>query len=355
MPKKSVLPKSLLEHTPWENTETPIWLASVFIIRRNLSRYPFPQKMNGKQSEITLKILKETILQSKMLDNPIFFKADTLNPTEREYLLEYFLLSDEMQSLQEEQGFFLEDSRSLFIQINQKDHLSFYCIDCGSDWKNSWKKLSGMESSLSNHVEFAYNPKFGYLTSNQQTCGTAFQIHTYLHIPSIIHSNALTASLQSIGEQDIEVKGISGNLEEIVGDLILLQNRYTLGVSEETILHQVHTFATKLMQTEKECRKKILEKEPAIIKDKVSRAYGLLNHSYQLEIKETLSALSLLKLGIDLNWIRGITHPQINDLLFKCRRAYLLVAEDNHLTQEEVSHKRSELLHRYLKNVILKI
>ena len=70
MPKKSVLPKSLLEHTPWENTETPIWLASVFIIRRNLSRYPFPQKMNGKQSEITLKILKETILQSKMLDNP---------------------------------------------------------------------------------------------------------------------------------------------------------------------------------------------------------------------------------------------------------------------------------------------
>ena len=68
-----------------------------------------------------------------------------------------------------------------------------------------------------------------------------------------------------------------------------------------------------------------------------------------------MSALSLLKLGIDLNWIRGITHPQINDLLFKCRRAYLLVAEDNHLTQEEVSHKRSELLHRYLKNVILKI
>jgi protein arginine kinase len=136
---------------------------------------------------------------------------------------------------------------------------------------------------------------------------------------------------------------------------VILQNRFTLGITEESILNALHTTATKIMNLEKEARDQIKNQGNPFIKDKISRAYGLLAHSYQLQTKEALSALSFIKLGIDLQWIEGMSNGKINELLFKCRRAHLIFNDNLKLPQEEISHKRSEFLHGSMKNVKLNI
>ncbi|GAB4191725.1 MAG: protein arginine kinase [Simkaniaceae bacterium] len=353
--KKSILPSSLLHHTPWEQNTTPIWPASTFLLRRNLARQLFPNKMNEKQMQTVLGIIKDAIFESKALENPSFVKAEELSPTEKEFLFEHFLIADSFQNAQSGQGFIIDQKGECLTEINIQDHLTLCCIDCNADWKNSWKKLTELESLLSKRIDFAYNPKFGYLTANPFLSGTALQIQIYLHLPALIHTGKLQSALENFKEHEIEIKGISGNLEEMVGDLIILQNRYTLGITEESILHLLHTTATKMMQMEKQCRDNIKEQGDPEIKDKVSRAFGLLAHSYKLQTKEALSALSFLKLGIDLDWIEGLSNSKINELLFKCRRAHLIFSESESLPKEEISHKRSEFLHGSLKDVQLKI
>jgi protein arginine kinase len=92
------------------------------------------------------------------------------------------------------------------------------------------------------------------------------------------------------------------------------------------------------------------------MKDQISRAYGLILHSYQLQTKEALNALSLIKLGIDLDWIDGITDRELNALFFQCRRAHLSEILGVHLTDpQEISRKRAEYVHKHIQSIRLKI
>jgi protein arginine kinase len=76
-------------------------------------------------------------------------------------------------------------------------------------------------------------------------------------------------------------------------------------------------------------------------------------HSYQIEAVEALNAISLLKLGVDLRWVLGITMEQLNLLFFNCRRAHLLCQFKEKIPQEEILHKRAEFIHKTLKGVEL--
>ena len=90
--------------------------------------------------------------------------------------------------------------------------------------------------------------------------------------------------------------------------------------------------------------------------DKVSRAFAILIHSYRMETKEALNEISLVKLGIDLGWVEGVTAAELNHLFFHCRRAHLLVAlKEPEMSLEQVPHKRAEFIHKTLKNAKLKI
>src|SRR5262249_54023406 len=112
----------------------------------------------------------------------------------------------------------------------------------------------------------------------------------------------------------------------------------------------------KMLVEEHGARAKILHEGSAEIKDRVSRAYGILIHSYQIEAIEALNAISLLKLGVELGWLTGTNVKELNRLFFNCRRAHLLHQYSGEkIKQEEIPHKRAEFIHKNLKNVQLAI
>ena len=56
-------------------------------------------------------------------------------------------------------------------------------------------------------------------------------------------------------EEGISAAGMGGTLDELIGDLVVISNAYTIGVNEENILHSIHSMAMKLMALEKTPRK----------------------------------------------------------------------------------------------------
>ena len=352
--KKSSLPNSLLCHTPWENQLNAIWPATCFSLSRNLNRFHFPAKMLDNELEQVYSILCNSL--SSCLVNPIVLKDTQLSTLDREFLLEHFLCLENLASTHSHQGFVLDEGGLFFAQINKEDHVNICCIDYHGEWETIWNRLNQMEITLHKTLDFSFSHKFGFLTSYPQFSGTGLRVYAYLHLPAIVHCGQLQDVLAKSQEEHIYAMGMSGTLEELIGDIVILSNVYTLGVNEETILYSLHTTIMNFMALEKTLRAHLKEKGSSEIKDQISRAYGLLLHSYQLQEKEALNALSLVKLGLELNWVKGISEKTINDLLFTCRRAHMTyLCKLAILDPQESARKRAEFLHQRLQGIILNI
>ncbi len=347
------LPKPLLDHLPWDESANPIWPATTFLLRRNLKAYPFPSKLKEETARLITSELESALLARSALVSPKALETDSLSAIEKEFLFEHFLRLHAFQSSLKGHGFLIDDTASFLALFNIEDHLQLHLTVCSKELEKGFEKLVRLDTELSNLLEFASTPKFGYLTSDPSFCGTGLKMTVFLHLPALILCNRLQDALAKQNDEEIEASSMQGSLNEFLGDLLILTNRYTLGVSEENIFYSLHAAAMQFSLLERTLRDKLKIEGNEEMKDRVSRAFGLLMHSYQLQTQETLSALSLMKLGLDLGWIAGVSDQVLNEVFFQSRRAHLAAlfqeSDPNHLPR-----RRSELIHSKLGGMQLK-
>lgn len=342
----------LKQKTPWLNDFNPIWVASNIALRRNVDKFNFPAKLPvDRRKQIISLISKELVLHPD-LKNPYLLKAEEMGPLEKEFLVEHFLSSESFQQAHTGEAFVVDNTGEFLASFNMKDHLHIQIIDIKGDIENSWNRLVQLEEYLSGKISFSYSSDFGFLTADPSECGTALHVTTFLQLTALIQMNEMTEQLKKYEDDAIVTSYLLGS-DHPVGDLLIISNRYTLGVNEESILQSCRSYTTKLMSAESEARQRA--KNNAEMKDKVSRAYAILVHSYQIEAQEALNAISLLKLGSELGWISNLTVPQLNELFFNVRRSHLLRLFDSKISNEELPHKRAEYIHGILKEAKLLI
>lgn len=338
----------------WAKSDTPIWIASSFFLKRNIAASPFPQKLDQKNSQTLLDSLKQSLLDVRGLDTPQFFALDHIKGAEKEFLCEHFLTTYQTQHPDCQSGVVVDQTGTFLAIINGEDHLTLQSIESHSGWKEAWQKLATIEEQLAKTHPFAFSNKFGYLTSELSSSGTGLTVQAFLHLPCLIQLDQIDDLLMQELDDEVEAIGLSGTVDYI-GDIVIIQNRFTLGLTEDHILEGVHKTATKLASAEKNLRTQMKETPNALIVDKVSRAIGLLKHSYQIDTKEALNAMSFIKLGIDLSWIEGLSDQEVNKIFFELRRGHLSLAAQEELPQEMLAQKRADYLQSALKSIAIKL
>jgi protein arginine kinase len=351
MTEKINVPPFLVEKKPWGKKINTIWPSSTLTLRRNLNQYDFPSKLSNLESEQLLSHLKNSLLKIKEIDIPFYLKAPDLNALDKEFLFEQFLLLQGFPETLDGEAFIIDSTTDLLLMLNIEDHLQIHLLDTSCDLEKSYRRLSQLETSMANSLNFAFNPQFGYLTSDPDLCGTALTVNTFLHIPALIHSGELVDALETELESGVFPCGLEGTPDNLTGDILILSNLYTLGNSEGSILRSVESSTLKVIALENALRTQLKNKPSHTMKDLVGRAFGLLIHSHQLETHETLNALSLIKLGIELNWISGIEESALCDLFFKCRKAHLAFQNPT----ESLPQFRATFLHQHLNSLKLNI
>lgn len=346
MSKESKLPAALLAHMPWENNETPIWPSSTFVMQRNLKDKLFPSQLEDSELVEIKEMIKPILLKSSLLKNPTFLNANELSQSDREFLYEHFTTLSEVKELGPGQGFCLDETHSILISINFTDHICIHIIDTDSQWDASFSRLTELDKELAKHLHFAYSDQFGFLTADPGQCGTGLVIEPLLHLPLLLSEKKPVDIMHHV-EDGIMLSSLSRNLN-FTGDLGMIQNIHTLGISEDQILHLLHTNALTLMNLEKKLQTKMADKPTAEVKDKVARALGLLKSSFQMDTKEALSALSMVKLGHQLGWIEGISLQQIHSLFFRVQRAHLSHGDEK---GSELMEHRAQFLKGALEQV----
>lgn len=355
MAKKNKAHDTLYQDKPWANNNNNIWLASTINLYRNMEKFDFPGKLEKDKRSQIVSLISRVLLESSNLINPILIKSEEAGPIEKQYLVEHFLSNQSFQQAHSGEAFILDESGTFLTTINVGNHVQFELIDCKGELETAWNHMVKIETELGKTINYSFSPKFGFLTSNPNTCGTGFVLTVYLQPSALIHTGQIDKIIDKIQQDGIIITGLQGNPDEIIGDIYAIKNNYTLGLTEENIISSLRLFITKLMVEENNTRSHLRTENNPEVMDKVSRAYGVLIHSYQIEPIEALDAISLLKLGADLGWLEGVSPMDLNHLFFDCRQAHILSRYDKELPQEKIPLHRAEYIHKILKKAKLKI
>ncbi len=353
MKKSDLLPHlSFIPSAPWQENANSIWLSSSLKISRNIEKFLFPNHLSHEKKLQLLALIQKTLCDTQP-HNPIHVvQIEELLPLEKDFLTEHFLLLEGLQEARQGQAC-AADSSGLFLALfNVKDHLQLQYTDYRGELEKTWDKLVQIELNLSKTLHFAFSKKFGFLTQDPHMCGTGFTVASYLHLPALIHTHELHETLDREKNDTIAATGLLGTIDDVIGDILLVRNSCSLGMTEEMILSTHRSVVLRLMVAEKHARASLCKNDPTTIDDRVSRALGTLKSSYQLDTTEALQALSLTKLGIEIGSITGMSIAEVNELFFAVRRAHLCLLLNEKIANDDFTMKRAALLREKTRNLI---
>lgn len=331
---------------PWNNNQNSIWLASAVSLQRNVEKFLFPSKMTSEKRRQLFSLASQQLMETSHIKDLKLLKAEEVSPLDKEFLYEHFLALYPFPQAHVGEGFLFNKEGTFFGGLNLQDHLYLQVTDCTGDLEKTWNKLAKIDIDLGKGLPYSYSSRFGFMTTDPADSGTALRLRIFLQVPALIHSKGLEDFFQKHRDEAIGAVGLQGKPNEFTGDIIVVKNNYSLGVSEENIISQVRSFCTKMIVHEKSLRSQL--KESVDFKDKVSRAYGILMHSYQIETVEAFRTISFVKLGLELGWLKGVSLLELNQAMFHCRRGHLLRDFPEEIPQEALAHKRAEYIHKTL-------
>lgn len=341
---------------PWEKNTNSIWLASTLCLHRNIDKFQFPTHLDTEKRRLVANLLLGALKSSSQLNNLKTYSGEDLSPLDRDFLAEHFLVFEATKESQQGHYYATEESGTVLMQLNAKDHLELHTVEVSEDLEKALSKLVAIERDVEKRLPFSFSQQFGYLTSDPFQCGTALLVSAYLHIPALVFRGIFTQSLERERQESLSFSGLQGSPEDLIGDLLVIRNRHTIGITEEVVLSSIRNTVLRIMMEEKAFRTKMQEEKDDRAVDSVSRAIGVLQHSFTIDTAESLRALSLLKFGVELEWIKGIGIEEVNELFFDCRRAHLAKVRGKELYgTPQLNKVRAEMFRKRFSTVTLNV
>lgn len=325
-----------------------LFLSTRIRLARNLAHYSFPIRAT---TEDLLHVGDETceaIAAVKVLPAPVFLDLTRLSRADRALLVERRMISPALKKEFRGARVVFGAGECASIMINEEDHLRLQTFQAGLDIAGAWRAMQKLDDELGAHLEYAFRPPFGYLTSCPTNTGTGMRVSLLMHLPALSLLKQMETIAKEFSKRGITVRGFYGEGTEAVGSLYQISNQVTLGRSEEHILVLVEEVANFMIEFEQKAREQLLAKQKSALADKVWRAYGLLRYARQLSSAEFLNLLSLLRLGGEMQLLKGWPPELLNRLM--------LITQPYHLQKlhkaAPSAEKRDEVRARLVQEIL---
>lgn len=242
----------------------------------------------------------------------------------------------------------LPDER-LSIMVNEEDHLRIQAVRGGLALAEAWADADRADDLLESKLDFAYSPRFGYLTCCPTNVGTGVRMSLMLHLPGLKLTGDIEKVKRAAGDMNLAVRGFYGEGSEAAGDFYQISNQTTLGKSEQAILNDLAgEIIPKIVEYERMARRNLLSKRGAALEDQVYRALGLLTHARLLTAEESMQMLSHVRLGVVMGLVSDADLASVNALMLLTQPAHLQRVMGAELDQEQRRSARAQLIRRRL-------
>jgi protein arginine kinase len=333
------------------NTTPSIILSSRIRLARNLKQWPFPGWAKKKEMEDVLSQCMEVIGSLPKMKRGLKFSMQELNVLEKQILMERHLISQELMNTTQKAGVFISKNQDCAIMINEEDHLRIQFMRTGLKFKAIWKSINTIDDRIEEHLDYAFSPELGYLTSCPTNVGTGMRVSAMMHLPALVFSGQMERVIRAVNQVGIVVRGLFGEGSEASGSIFQISNQQTLGIPEEDIIKNLTKFLTVITEQENNARQKLLEEQTEKLYDKIGRACGILTHSCLLSSAEAMNLLSFLRLGVDLKIIFQLQNDQLNRLFIESQPGHIQYATQHEISPKERDRYRAEYFRKELSDL----
>jgi len=336
----------------WLRGEGPhhqVVISSRVRLARNLRSRPFPGWAKKAERTSILELVRPRVEELPEMQDSFSESLQDLPALDRQVLVERHLISREHAAKGVGSAVVINRRQTLSIMINEEDHLRMQSIRSGLQLKQAFKLVDKIDSALESKLEFAYDPRLGYLTACPTNVGTGMRASAMLHLPGLVLSELINQVIQAVSKIGLAVRGLYGEGTEAMGNLFQISNQTTLGEREDDIINRLSKVIETIIEKEHDARQVLLQKKPNMLSDQIGRAYVVLTYAHAMASKEALNLLSIIKLGVDLGAFPEERRFSIDELFIETQPAHLQKTSEQKLNAEERDHLRAQIIRERLK------
>mgnify|MGYP001278373895 CR=1 FL=1 len=321
-------------------------ISSRIRIARNIENIKFPQEMTLEESQNVNNKVTEAV--GKVYDNYDYYQVGELSLLDSHVFVEEHLISPNLIQFPNRGSFFLRKDEMATIMINEEDHLRIQTLMTGLQLDECWSLCDEIDDSLEETLDYAFDEKFGYLTSCPTNTGTGLRASVMIHLPSLVYTGYVNSIFQAVSKIGLTVRGLYGEGTSALGNIFQISNQTTLGESEEEIIRKLKNVILQIIEKEREIRKNLANSKGYEVEDKVYRSLGLLKYGRIISSKEAMSLLSDVKLGVEMGIIKEVDAKNITNLMILIQPASIQKYYNRKMDLEERQMKRAELIREKL-------
>lgn len=305
-----------------DGKENDIIISSRIRLVRNLEDYLFPSLM----SNTSCKELSDKILTALGQD-VIFYKKEEIPYT--------LLVSLKEQCMIDDRYFYaiaLDLSQGMLFIINQDEHLKIITFASGFSCQEIFSRTYDYENKLSKKLKFVSNEKFGFLTARLKNSGTGLKLSLRIFVPSICAAGKF-AELASVIEKNnlCAIPCFKNKYEDYFSNFFFdIYNWNCQSTSEVELLAQIKTLGDYILKTERKICREFADNNPTRVLHIVKSTLAKLLNSLLLTYEEAINAIAILKWGLETGVLTGISHTELNSMIYKLNTIYLVVINENY-------------------------
>ncbi|MFA6600372.1 MAG: protein arginine kinase [Candidatus Omnitrophota bacterium] len=334
--------------------DSDIVISSRIRLARNLTGYPFCQKLTEAQRAEIVDMAEDAAGASPMLKPSHYWRYSALSDLDLQFLLERHLVSREHAGERSVKAVALTGDESVSVMVLEEDHLRIQAFQGGFNLPACWKTINQLDDELEGALDYAFSPALGFLTACPTNVGTGLRASCMLHLPSLVLTKQVHKVLQALAKLNLAARGLYGEGTQATGNFFQFSNQLTLGQNESEIIDNLVTVIRQVIEHEKEARKYLRDKKTSKIEDQIWRAVGTLKSARLISSAEATQFLSLLQLGIQMEVVStSLTSQDLNLLFLLIQPAHLQKLAGKELDSPERDAFRAELIRGKLKALVV--
>ncbi len=292
-----------------------IVVSSRIRLARNLAGHRFLGNCSVEEKAEILDVLKSVLMSLDLGGEVFFVSVDKESDLTRSFLVERHLISRHHAMAAGPRGAVIAKNESFTAMVNEEDALRLQVLKSGCQLAACAERVDEIDDQIEEQVEYAFSPRFGYLTACPTNLGTGIRVSVMLHLPALKMTGQIEKCLAAAKDMNLAVRGLFGEGTEAASDLYQVSNQVSLGVSEKGIISDFeNVIIPEITEYEKAARKQLLAKQADLLDDKISRAMALLQNAHLISSQEALFLLSHLRLGLNMHEHMGASTPAIERL-----------------------------------------
>ncbi|MBR3149299.1 MAG: ATP--guanido phosphotransferase [Eubacterium sp.] len=323
-----------------EGKNSDVVLFSRIRLARNLADSPFPNRMSDDIRKSVTKKLYATVKSSEYANEFDLINLADCDTAKAVSYAEKHLASPD---LVKKRGYFmLSKNEDISVMLCEEDHIRINAFAAGQNIEEAYSKANDIDDVFLGSLKIAYSDRLGFLTASPINLGTGLKASFVLHLPALRQQNELYKLSSMVGKLGLSLRELYKNG---AGDLYILSNQVSLGISEKSAVDNVSTICEQIAQQERDARKTLAQSYD--FEDKLYRNFGIMKSARILKTDEFLNCLSLVRLGKSLGYF-DVPYSTLGEMLYTLQNATLAADTGKELRDETLDKLRAEIVREKL-------